>query len=180
MHGLRIQKRRGARTQVDFRTCFRSILPTFDDHCWIVQQGAFLQFPLDWVDASTYDEPRGRHVDGPLGRFDALRLDAADGYESYGPGLLPEFAAGITEDWNELFAFLEPVSSLRDWVARRFGDERAEHVAATATACFLNVDAAYWEIHARDAGMIEVVRSDMESEPSVIVQEASLAGSHGL
>lgn len=180
MHGLRIQKRKGARRRVDFRTCFRSILPELAEYCWIVEEGAFGHFPGDWVEASRYDESRDVYVDGPLGRFHALRLDAADGYELYGAGLLPEFAAGISEDWNELFAFVEPVSSLREWVVGRFGDRRAQHVAATATACFLNVDGAYWEIHARDVRVIEVVRADMGGEPSVMVAEASLGESYGI
>lgn len=178
MLGLKIQQ--ASRIKAPFGFCFRSTLPLLNSYYWIVQQDSFQQLPRKLIDASVYDESIDRYVEGPLCRFDDLRLDAVHDYVYFGPGLLPEFSPGITEDWNELYGFVEPLSNFQDWVEKRFGDNRAKLVEDTAAVCFFNIDAAYWEIYAKDSNMIEGVQTDMESEPSVTVKSANLEKSFGL
>jgi hypothetical protein len=90
------------------------------------------------------------------------------------PGtLLPRFAHFVTNDWADLYGFLQPPDEeVRARLGRGVLDPR--RLSAVVDVCFFNVDGAYWEIYARDDQMLSDVARHVGQLPDVSAAEKLL------
>jgi hypothetical protein len=149
---------------------------------WITLTEAF-QLPAAWVDESSYDETSGRFTSGPCAELERDVSFVSEGAAEYGyssrADLFPKYADAVSEDWNTIFGFRAPIDDPLAWLKGYYdASERARYVS-DADVCFINIDAAFWELYARDPRLIETLRGHLRGL-DVSVVDCVLKDSYGL
>jgi len=170
--------------QSDFHFYFNPIFKFLSGHHWIIERDSF-NWPLDWHVNSPYEESNNTYTEGPMKKVFDLFSQIQDQENSLyaAPGLMPTYAEYVKDDWNTLFGFKIGLSSPQKWMQRfdiENHEERVDWVQKTADIGFLNVDAAYWEIHARNIKIIETVQNHLKNIEGIQISPQDLATSYGI
>ncbi len=163
----------------DFALFFACVLPDLEPLTWFASERT-LQFPAD-CDGRSGGPMRIAQEDRRL--LSAGVTVTVDQGWILPPGSFADHARFVTDDWGSLYGFTEPPDDWREWMHGRFDGEtrrRAAYLDATVDACFLGVDGAYWEFHARVAWLVERVREHLGGVAGLRLERAELAGSAGL
>lgn len=111
---------------------------------------------------------------GPDEEFETLAETTCS--EGYIPPdtILPRFARFFIQDWCDLFGFrhLPDVAVTLQQLREQPSDY--EWMSAQTDICFFNVDNAFWEIYARDRGLLETVRQHVAGLSDITVQDVLL------
>ena len=184
MHGLRAYGRNegGLGHTGDFAALFAPVLPSLAGAAvygpqfrWCVweEQGLTSDEPdAAWDAAFAADDERADR----LCRLTLHPLKSENDFPDYfAPGLFPEFAPFVLDDWNTVVAFDRPFPPLAE-VERRLAaaevrgthDSTAELVRARMAFAaagfahhFSNVDACYWEYFSPDTAAFAAVRDHL-------------------
>jgi len=89
--------------------------------------------------------------------------------------LLPGYAGLVKDDWNDLYAFGQPMDAVA-WLAaqRELPDsqlDRDRHVARTADRVFRNIDRAFWLFFTKPDDEIKAVKQHVAAFPCLYCNE---------
>ena len=132
------------------------IPPGISSFQWLFA-GIFQDLKSYWF----YDVPLWGGV-GPLDQPDRdVMLELLRGEVFVPPDtLLPEFANCICEDWCDFCGFLEEPSPTLLACAAAPDDRQ---IKATADLLFMNVDSAFWVLHASDETLLQQTENHIEN-----------------
>jgi hypothetical protein len=176
MFGLRVVSKR-----YKFKTLFGPLFSKLSAYRWIFYEESFF-LPLLMADESEYDYKTERYISGPGVDFqkDIITL-SEQGWCFSKAAVFSKYAEGVTEDWNGLFGFQKLCFQPLEWT-KKYSQVKpiSEFVNKTVDVCFLNVDAAYWEIHCRNEAWISLLKTHLCSLPEVEWKCCDISESDGL
>ncbi|MEK8017351.1 MAG: hypothetical protein VSS75_010830 [Candidatus Parabeggiatoa sp.] len=176
MFGLRVVSKRH-----NFKVLFEPIFSDLKFYSWIFYEDSFF-LPILMAEKSEYDYETEKYMSGPGVDFqnDMIALSEDEWYFSK-TELFSKYVEGVKEDWNGLFGFQKMLIQPHEW-AKKYSTVKdiSEFVNNTVDICFLNVDAAYWEIHCRNKRWIALLKEHLRSLPKVEYEACEIRKSHGL
>ncbi len=177
MNGLRIQKNALSTSKQnhsdrysDFYFFFSSIFEKTTEFHWLLDGGYGIVFdlPNEWFTNAWYDEKTDMHRSAKLDEFEShILIDRRDEKSSIltTPDFLKKYGKFILDDWWDIIGFCTPPRDIDNYLneLNKIQDppEKALFLDKTADICFFNVDAAYWEIFAKDESILKRIKKVM-------------------
>ena len=166
----------------EFAFFFKAILPGLSSYYWIIERDSF-NWPVEFHHLSTYNPDTDEYEDGPMKEilFFFSPIEENDNYYLGLPGLLPEYAPYVTNDWNCLRGFKTKPDFPGKWIKKYWkAKNRGQYVAQTVDTCFTNIDGAYWEIFTKKKEFFESVRSSLQDIEGIRISEQPVEKSYGI
>ena len=161
----------------DFSRYFAPLVPHFRRWRWVLHAEPHLfRFPDEWY--REYDEARGDFASPELLEAEGRVLERRDDWRLVEGDYLERVAGTLLDDWADFFALRQPVDSLDAFLEEYWaaGTPEAAHdfLARRVALHFSCVDGAVWEVHAPDAGLLNLVRAHLAAVPGAVPTASSL------
>ncbi|MEQ8187595.1 MAG: hypothetical protein ABRQ39_06445 [Candidatus Eremiobacterota bacterium] len=166
----------------EFTFFFKAILPELFYYYWIIDRDCF-KWPVEFHHLSTYNSDTDEYEDGPMKEilFFFSPIEENNNYYLGLPGLLPEYASYISNDWNCILGFKAKPDSPGEWIKKYWNAKnRGHYVARTVDICFTNIDGAYWEFFTKKEELFESIRYSLQNIEGIRISEQSIENSYGI
>ncbi|EDN67589.1 hypothetical protein BGP_5361 [Beggiatoa sp. PS] len=177
MFGLRVLSKKNK-----FKELFEPIFSDLKGYKWLFGCDSFF-LPMFMAEKSDYDYEKEKYVSGAGVEFenDMTALHDSEDWCFSKTDILSKYGEGVNEDWNGIFGFQKMLIQPHDWV-KKYSEvkNQSEFVNRTVDICFLNVDAAYWEIHCKNQQWIAIIKEHLRSLPKVESYACDISKSYGL
>ena len=165
MHGIRIYSRHR------FGELFAPLFDPLRGHSWLTLSESF-QYPVEWIDESTFDAAGEVCLAGPVKDFEAEVTRICDvtpmtrttyGYSAT-TDIFPKFAAAVSEDWSSIFGLAGKVAEPRRWLEDYYNaKDRARYLSEHADAVFLSVDGSFWACFTKSGQFLKLLERHLQS-----------------
>jgi hypothetical protein len=180
MFGLRVVSKKNK-----FKELFEPIFSDMKGYSWVFGCDSFF-LPTFMAEKSEYDDKKEKYMSGPGVDFEndikaLYDSDVRDGWCFSKTDILSKYGEGVNEDWNGIFGFQKLLIQPHEWV-KKYSEVKnpSEFVNRTVDICFLNVDAAYWEIYCKNERWMAIIKEHLRSLPKVDSYVCDLSKSYGL
>ncbi len=152
----------------DFSRYFSSIKSYLSSYYWIIESdGLTYRFPKEWYDDEWYDEETDETRSTKLDEFNSDILVNHSNYVLTKPCFIPKYCDYFLDDWCDIIGF-EKIPEHDFWkIYCSYISDRQKLNAFlndTCDICFFNIDAAYWEIFAKNQELLDLVYDNMKSQ----------------
>jgi len=160
----------------DFEEFFEPLYADISSHLWLIE-GAKFAPPPTWEDSydEVLDRPRGREIDEYFGYRAAVQDDHdPDALWVALSGFVPRYARYLCDDWCQLAGVAGWSGDLRDLLGLAEREQTALWRLPMVEVWFSNIDAAFWQLASRRAGLIDRVVDRLARRADVRIERLDL------